>query len=81
MRRGTAAEGATAGAVEIRVKDDEGPWSDYEQISVGNPHEYEQSVDIYLGGVFRHRYYDLRFTNSESTALVALYDDITEVAG
>lgn len=78
MKRGTAAQGATPGALEVRVQDDDGPWSDWEQVSVGGPDDYEAVKEIYVGGVFRRRRYGLRYSSTDSTALLSLADDIVD---
>lgn len=80
MRRGTAAENATPGALEVRIQNENGPWTPWRQISVGNPAQYEQVRDIYFGGVFRRRRYNVRFSNTEEMSLVSVMDDVTELA-
>lgn len=79
MRRGTAAEGSTPGALEVRVQDDDGPWSPWEQVSVGGPDDYAQTVDLYMGGIFRRRRYGLRYSSSDDTAITRLSDDVTDL--
>ncbi len=79
MKRGTAAQGATPGALEVRVQDDDGPWTEWEQVSVGGPSDYGQTKLVFPGGVFRRRRYGLRFSNTESFSLVSVMDDVKEV--
>lgn len=80
MRRGTAAQGATPGALEVRVQNDDGPWSAWQQVTIGAPSDYNQIKRLFLGGVFYRRRYGFRFSNSEQTALVDVADDITELS-
>jgi hypothetical protein len=79
MRRGTAAEGATPGAFELRKQDDDGPWSDWTQLSVGTPSDYRQTMFAYVGGVFRRRRYGMRYSNTEDFSLVSMHDDVTDL--
>ena len=78
LRRGTAAEGDTPGAYEVRVQNDDGPWSPWQQISIGTPSQYEQRRKAYFGGLFGRRRYCVRVSTSEDTSLVSLHDDITD---
>jgi hypothetical protein len=79
MRRGTAAEGATPGALEIRKQDDGTPWSAWQQMSVGTPSDYKQVMFAYMGGIFRRRRYGVRYSNTEDFSLVSLYDDVRDL--
>jgi hypothetical protein len=80
MRRGTAAQGATPGALEVRVQNDEGPWSTWKQLSVGTPDQYQQTMDTYgCNGIFRRRRHAVRYSTTEDTSLVALYEDVTDL--
>jgi len=79
MKRGTAAQGATPGALEVRVQDDDGPWSDWEQVSVGGPDDYEAVKELYMGGVFRRRRYAIRYSSTDTTAILSLADDISDL--
>lgn len=81
MRRGTAAQGATPGALELRVQNDDGPWSPWQQVSVGTPDDYAQVMECRgTNGIFRRRRYGLRYSTSEDHSLVSLKDDVTELA-
>lgn len=80
MRRGTAAQNATPGALEVRVQNDDSPWGTWQPISVGGPDQYEQVRDLYLGGVFRRRRYAFRYSNTDNTSLVSAHDDVAELA-
>lgn len=80
MRRGTAAQGATPGALEVRVQNDDGPWSTWKQLSVGTPDQYQQTMDTFgCNGVYRRRRHAVRYSTTEDTSLVALYEDVTDL--
>lgn len=80
MRRGTAAQGATPGALELRSQNDDGPWSDWKQISVGAPEQYQQTQDVFaLNGIFRRRRYGVRYSNTENMSLVSIQDDVADL--
>jgi hypothetical protein len=80
MRRGTATQGATPGALEVRVQNDQGPWSTWKQLSVGVPDDYQQTIDTFsCNGIFRRRRHAVRYSTTEDTSLVALYDDVTDL--
>lgn len=80
MRRGTAAQGATPGALEVRRQTDSQPWSPWKQLSVGTPEDYGQLADTYaLNCIFRRCRYGVRFSNTENMSLVSLQDDVTEI--
>lgn len=79
LRRGTGTVNTTPGALEVRTQDDDGPWSQWNQIGVGEPHEYESVRDIFVGGIFRRRRYGLRFSTTEAFSLVKVADEITEL--
>jgi hypothetical protein len=80
LRRGTAAQGAVPGAYEIRVQSDDSAWSPWYQVSVGAPSDHSQVCRLFLGGVFRRRRYGIRFSTTESAAVVSLADDVQELA-
>lgn len=79
MRRGTGTVNTTPGALEVRTQDDDGPWTQWNQISVGEPHEFESVRDIFVGGIFRRRRYGLRYSNTEEFSLVKVADEIQEL--
>jgi hypothetical protein len=80
LRRGTATQGATPGALEVRVQNDDGPWSTWKHISVGAPEDYQQTRDLFAcNGVFRRRRYGFRFSNTEDMSLVSVTDDVTDL--
>jgi|GEM_PF-3617491 len=80
FRRGTAAQGATPGSLEIRRQDNGQPWSNWVHISAGVPDDYDTVKDIFdLNGVFTRRRYGLRWSNSDSMSIVSLHDDITDL--
>jgi len=79
LRRGTAAQGAAPGALELRTQADDGPWSPWRQIDLGVPSDYQQTRDVFAGGIFRRRRYGLRYSSSEETSLVSLHDDVTDL--
>lgn len=78
LRRGTAT--GTSGVLEVRVQDDDKPWSDWEQVEIGTASEYDHVQQIYVGGIFYRRRYQVRYSNSDQTALVGLEDDVQELA-
>ena len=78
MKRGTAAQNATPGALEVRVQDDDAPWSDWEQVSVGGPDDYGSVMDLYFGGIFRRRRYHIRYSSTEDFAVISLADDVSD---
>jgi len=79
MKRGTAAQNETPGALELRVQDDDGPWSEWEQVSAGGPDDYGAVVDLFPGGIFRRRRYGLRYSGSDTTAILSLADDVVDL--
>lgn len=80
MRRGTAAQGATPGALELRAQNDNGPWTTWRQVSVGTPDQYQQTQDLFAcNGVFRRRRYGVRYSNTEDMSLVSIHDDVTDL--
>lgn len=80
LRRGTGAVNSTPGALELRWQNDDGPWSEWRQISVGEPHQYESVRDVFTGGIFRRRRYGVRFSNSEVFSLVKVSDEVMELS-
>jgi hypothetical protein len=78
-RRGTAAQGATPAAYEVRAQPENGPWSPWEFVSVGTPSDYEQKQKVRIHGVFTRRRYGIRVSGSEDTSLVSLHDDVTDL--
>jgi hypothetical protein len=79
LKRGVATLGTTPGLLEVRCQDDHGPWSDYDQISLGEPHDYEQVVWAYISGIFRRRRYEFRYTGTDKMALIEAFDDVYEL--
>lgn len=79
MRRGTAAQGATPGSLEIRVQDDDSAWTPWEPLTVGAPEDFEQAIDTWgFNGYFKRRRYAIRFSTTENYSLVSLSDDIQD---
>lgn len=76
MRRGTAAQGATPGALEVRIQRDDGPWSAWKAASAGEPENYRQYVDLWFGGIFRRARYGIRFSTTEDMSLVSIHEDV-----
>ena len=80
MRRGTAAENATPGALELRVQTENTGWSPWRQISVGNPHQYDQVQDLYeFNRIFRRCRYGIRYSTTEDHSLVSVEDDVIDL--
>lgn len=71
LRRGTVATGHTQGQLEVRCRDDGGAWSDWETIQLGEAEDPEQTIKVFLGGVFRRRLYHFRYSGSDDTSLVS----------
>lgn len=82
MKRGTSSTSTVAdqGALEIRVQDDGGAWSDWEQIPMGAADDAATDPQVHPGGVFRHRKYHVRYSNTEAMSLLKLFDDVEELA-
>jgi hypothetical protein len=79
MKRGTGTINVTPGALEVRVQSDDGPWSEWKQISVGEPSDYSNVKDLFFGGIFHRRRFGLRYSTSESFSLVSVQDEIMEL--
>jgi hypothetical protein len=80
MRRGTAAQGATPGALEVRVQDDDKPWTPWQALSVGAPEDYKQRAETYAtASIFTKRRHHVRFSNTEDMSLVSLHDDVDDL--
>ena len=81
MRRGTAADSTPAsGALEVRVQDDDKPWSPWRSIPIGGPGDFKSRIDVWTAGIFTRRRYGFRFSTTEDISLVEAFDDITELA-
>lgn len=78
MRRGTT-EDAIPGMVEVRVRNDKKAWSGWKPISVGRTNDAKPYRDLFFGGVFVQRDYDVRYAGSNSTSIVSITDDIVAV--
>lgn len=79
MRRGTGTVNTTPGALEVRVQNDDGPWGAWTPISVGEPHQYEQVKQLYLGGIFKRRRYSFRYSTTEEFSLVKVVDEVIDL--
>jgi hypothetical protein len=71
LRRGTVASGHTQSALEVRCRDDGGAWSDFDFVLLGEAEDSEQTVKVFLGGVYRRRLYHFRYSGSDNTSLVS----------
>ncbi len=80
VRRGTAPQNATPGLLELRAQPEDGPWSEWQQVSVGGPGDVNQTVKWFLGGVFHRRRYEMRYSGTDELSLVELSDDVMELA-
>lgn len=76
MRRGTGSATASVGSLELRVQNDDGAWGAWQSASIGTPDQYQREYHFFLGGIFQRRRYGIRYSNTDPTALVALYDDM-----
>lgn len=80
MRRGTAAQGATPGALEVRAQFDDSPWSPWQQLSVGTPEDYKQNAETWaLAGIARRARLGVRFSTTEDMSLEALHWDVVDL--
>ncbi len=79
LRRGTGTP-TTQELFEIRVADDGGPWSQWEQVPLGLSGENEQIADAFFGGVFRQRRYNFRYSGSTGTAFLSAEDQLIDLA-
>lgn len=80
LKTGTAT--SAPGAIEVSVSDDGRPWSNWVQMSIGQPSSTTQMwADAYLGGVFVRRRCRWRYATSatEAAALVSAADDVTDL--
>lgn len=81
MRRGTAAQGATPGALEVRAQFDDSPWTPWQQLSVGTPDDYKQGIETWeLVGIARRARFGFRYSNTEDISLESAHVDVLEVA-
>jgi hypothetical protein len=78
LRRGTGTP-TTEELFEVRVADDGGPWGEWEQVPLGVSGENEQIADAYIGGVFRQRRYNFRYSGTAGTALLAVEDHLQDL--
>ena len=79
MRRGTTALGATDGRLEVAVADDGHGWGAFRIITMGQPSDLEQNVDLFFGGCFIRRRHWLRYSGSDDWAIAGLYEDQDDV--
>jgi len=77
LRRGTGTP-TTQELFEVRKADDGGPWDAWEQIPLGVSGDNEQTADAYLGGVFRRRRYQFRYSGSVGTAMLSAEEQFME---
>jgi hypothetical protein len=61
------------GTLEVRVRDDGGPWGSWQHIPVARG-VTEQTAQLFVGGVFRRRQYHFRYTNEAEVALLSAED-------
>jgi hypothetical protein len=78
LRRGTGTA-TTEELFEVRVADDGGPWGEWEQVPLGISGENEQVYDAYVGGIFRQRRYQFRYSGTSGTALLGVSDEIEDL--
>lgn len=82
MKRGASTDPdiSDQGALEIRVQDDQEPWSDWIQINVGDPTGFEPVVTTYdLQAVATQRRTQVRYSSSESTAIAEVQMDVSDL--
>jgi len=78
-RRGTSGPTGTSDVLEVRVRNDGGDWSDWQQHDIGNDGDAVQHVDSFFGGVFVGRVYHTRYAGTDDTALIEVNDELEEV--
>jgi hypothetical protein len=79
LRRGTGTP-TTEEVFEVRVADDGGSWGDWEQVPLGVSGDNTQVADAFLGGVFRRRRYQFRYSGTVGTALLSVEDHVQDLA-
>jgi|SRR6185369_259727 len=79
VRRGTVPLGSIESALEVRCRDDGGPWSDFEFIRLGQPGDSDQQIRIRLGGCFYRRQYHFRYSGTDDFALVSAEQDFQDL--
>lgn len=79
LRRGTAATNATPGMLEWRQQPEDGPWSQWEQIDLGEPHEYEHVVKVMASAIFQRMRFGFRFSSTDDFSLAAVHYDVTDL--
>ena len=75
LRRGTTATGSTTSKVEVAKRDDEGEWSSFTQLDLGNEGDYRNWIDWYPGGVYRRRQYRFRYSGTADVSISAAVED------
>lgn len=80
LRRGAGGPVGTAGQLELRVADDGDAWGAWEFLDLGLSGDSYQTVDAYVGGVFRRRRYHFRYSGTQDMALLSAEEQFQEVA-
>ena len=81
LRRGTAATVSQGnGSFEVRVQDDDKPWTPWKGVNIGGPSEYANVADVFIAGVFKRRRYGFRFSTTEATSFAEASNEILELA-
>lgn len=80
IRRGTVGLGEVDSQMEVRVRDDQGAWSDWDTTDLGEPSDAEQTVQLRIGGVFRRRQYQFRYSGTHEISLISAVQEFQELA-
>lgn len=80
LRRGTGGASGTTDSFEVRKADDGGPWDAWEFVDIGLAGDNDQTVDAYLGGVFRRRRYQFRYSGTQETSLLSAEEHFEPVS-
>ncbi len=79
LKRGTAALGTREALLEVRKRDDGGPWSGWYQLPCGFEDDKRTHVLQHPGGVYRRRNYELRYSGTADMSLVRFEEDILDL--
>jgi len=79
LRRG-ASSGAPA-SLDVSKKDDDGPWSAFQQLDLGIAGDYRSFVDWFPGGIYRRRQYRVRYSSGITTSIAKMVEDVEALGG
>ena len=55
--------------LDVSKRDDDGPWSAFQQLDLGTAGDYRSFVDWFPGGVYRRRQYRVRYSGGQATSI------------